>query len=106
MFWKEYKLDNWKRFDFLKKIRIQNHEILLLELESFNSVPKEGSKNLISVSIEGNIQWIADLPKSYPKYAFYQDIRFGNNVLEAWCGSIYCVIDPLTGNIISEEFVR
>jgi hypothetical protein len=78
---------------------------VLLKLIVPGTTKKEGSKNLLGLDGVDKILWIADLPEDYP-HASYGDIRYQNNVFNAWCGSIYCEIDPLTGKILKEQFTK
>lgn len=102
---KEYQLRGWDGLKIKKEIYLGELIIKLLAWD-LKKVPFEGSKNLLAVDIYSEIQWIADIPKCYLEYGFYQDIRLNNKLLEAWCDSIYCIIDPLHGNILSERFVK
>lgn len=103
---KDYKLRGWEDKRVEKEINFPDITIKLLFIQFISNPPKEGRRNLVAVDANDEIKWIANIPNSYPMYGSYQDIRLKNKLLEAWCGSIYCIIDPFTGNILSERFVK
>lgn len=103
---KNYKLKGWDGLKIEMEINFHTLTIKLLAIDFIDDPPKEGRRNLLAVDSNNEIQWIADIPESYPMYGSYQDMRLSNELLEAWCGSIYCIIDPFNGKILSEKFVK
>lgn len=109
MNWKDYCLKNWDKFRIEKSIKMDSITIIILKLKSINEkeIPKEGVNNLLAINNKDeSIKWVADLPINFDGYKSFDNIRFQNNQLEAWCGSIYCIIDLNNGKIVSEEFVK
>jgi hypothetical protein len=102
----DYKLTDWDNEEIEQEIKWNDIKIILLKLKFIDNPPVEGSRNLLAIDKEGNIVWIAKIPKMHGIYGSYGQIELSSNILLAWCGSIYCEIDPQTGKILKEQFVK
>jgi len=61
--------------------------------------------NLYGININGKIIWKADLPSTKPDC--YWKIKLIGENLRAYSFSSYdCIIDPITGKILSSEFYK
>jgi hypothetical protein len=101
----EYSLKDWDGKSITKMIEIKSLRVILLELDLTVMPPRKGRLNLIATNHENNIVWIAKLPGN-EIYASYDDIKYDNGILNAWCGSYLCEIDPNSGSILSEKFIK
>ena len=108
MNWKDYKIPNWEKFEIKKSLIVGDLTIAVLKLLpiSIREIPIEGVRNLIAIDSNENIKWIAQLPRNFGGYVSFDNIRFNNGVLEAWFGSIYCLINIDNGLIEHEEFTK
>lgn len=68
--------------------------------------PESGRKNLIAVDKNEKIIWIASLPQSYPFFGSFHKIAIKDQTVKALCGSTLCVLSLITGEIISEKFIK
>lgn len=102
----EYKFPDWIFPLVEKQIVIGEITILLLKIDWTKMPHESGRKNLIATNKNGEIIWIAKIPKSYPMFGSYHYIEHKDKLLEAICGSTLCKISPETGTIISEIFIK
>ena len=102
----EYKIDAWDNQTILETLKFESYFILLLKIDETKLPIKEGIKNLLAVDLNYNIKWVANLPKGEEIYSYYDEIKLKNDKLQALCNSHLALIDPLTGNIVSEQFIK
>jgi len=102
----EYKIDAWDNQAILETLRFESYLILLLKIDETKLPIKEGIKNLLAVDLNYNIKWIANLPKGEEIYAYYDEIKMKDDKLQALCNSHLAIIDPLSGDIVSEQFIK
>lgn len=100
----EYALKNWNGRDVITTISFNDISILLLGVNQ-NTVTWELLKNLVAIDSNRNIVWIADLPDS-EIFGYYLEIKLNEDQLLAWIGSTLCTIDPNTGELLKQQFVK
>jgi hypothetical protein len=100
----EYNISGVDKNDVIKELDHSPYRILLFGRVKQSEIPHIGLANLLAVDGANNIFWIAELPKGQ-SYPVYDNMRLKDEHLEAWCGSQYCLINPITGKIIKEEFI-
>lgn len=101
----EYKDSEWNGV-YETIVKFDNFEIVLLNFKVKPIVRKLGRQNLLAISFEGEIIWIAEVPKVDFSLGKYHDVNFDGVSLTAWYGSNYIEIDPMSGKIIKERFVK
>jgi hypothetical protein len=100
---------NWDKFKIRQSIIIGNIKIVILQLlpSEVQPLPSEGVKNLMATDLNTDqIIWIANIPIIHGKYGAYDYVCFESGKLTAWCGSILCLIDLATGELLDAEFVK
>lgn len=61
--------------------------------------------NLVAIDSEGKVEWVAELPSTYPDDSYVSVSSYEPLVVWAW--SLYdCTIDPDTGRIVSKVWVK
>ncbi|PRD46134.1 hypothetical protein [Sphingobacterium haloxyli] len=100
----EYALKNWNGRNIITTISFKEIKILLLDVNQ-NMITWELLKNLLAIDSNGNIVWIADLPDS-EMFGYYLEIKLNENQLLAWIGGTLCTIDPNTGELLKQQFVK
>jgi hypothetical protein len=103
---KEYKIDAWDNQTILETLKFDSYLILLLKIDETKLPIRESIKNLLSVDLNYNIKWVANLPKGEEIYAYYDEIKMKDDKVQALCNSHIAIIDPLTGVIVNEQFVK
>ncbi|MER3329065.1 MAG: hypothetical protein RIF34_05750 [Candidatus Kapaibacterium sp.] len=99
----EYTLNNRNKLKIAKKISIGDRQILLLNLKE--PPPLEGCKNILSVDLDCNILWVADLPTEV--YDSYYDIWLENGIIFGRSSnSIISEIEPSTGVLQKKYMVK
>ncbi len=86
-------------------VSFERLKILLLRVNESVVPEKQGHRNLLAIDVDNEIVWIAKLPMN-ETYAYYNQIRLEEQVLWGWSGSTLCIIDPKTGVILDEKFVK
>jgi hypothetical protein len=86
-----------------KSIPIGDIMVLLLKADDTLMPEQARIENLIALSSEQKLLWKAELPEDQP---YYTEVKYINNKLFAWCGSMMYEIDRNTGKILSSELVK
>lgn len=104
----DLKLDEWDgTYEEVEIFDKKNERILLLHLVNLNGLKTEGRRNLVKVNNFNDIIWIAEVPKIGRSIGWYTRCKIEHEVYEAWYGgSVLVEIDPKTGIIIKEHFIR
>lgn len=100
----EYKLKNWNARSVTTTLFFKDIKIVLLDINK-NIATFELLKNLLAIDSDNNILWIADVPDN-EMYGYYLHIEIKNDLLIALMGSTLCTIDPDTGNLLKQQFVK
>lgn len=62
---------------------------------------------MLRVSLEGEVEWVAHLPREPGYTDAFTSIRLVDKLLVAFAGSGYAVtIDPVTGETVSKVFTK
>ena len=101
----DYKLEHWNGKLISKRIDHDNFQILLLEIDKTQMPHREGYQNLIAVDKNDDIIWTAPIPDQ-SLYSSYEAMDLSNSTLQALSGSYMCLLDPMTGNILKQTFVK
>ena len=102
----DLKLDGWD--STFEEVCFENNEkILLLHLSDLSGLREEGRRNLIKVDNSNSIIWIAEAPKIGRSIGWYTRFRKeGEKYIVWYTGDVLVEIDPLTGKVIKEQFIR
>jgi len=89
----------------IKKIVI-NQITIVLKLPPNNIIPpKKGIQNLTAYDKNQKLIWNAELPFDYP-HAYYNEVKYIDDKLYAWCGSMMYEIDLNDGKLLNSTFVK
>jgi len=79
-------------------------EVLQLNLVKLTGFRAEGRHNLVAVTREGNIKWIAEIPGGDLGYGYFNNVAYKAKKLRGWYGgSLFIEIDVETGKIVKEN---
>lgn len=84
---------------------INGMNIILLKFK-LSEARKVGRSNLVAIDDKDEILWIAQVPSMGFPSGVYYDVILNDGLLVGWYESTLVSIDPLTGKILSERFVR
>ncbi len=102
----DLKLDEWDG-TYEEVYNKNNEKILLLNLTNLIGLKDEGRRNLIKTDNEYNIIWIAEAPKIGRSFEWYIKFKIEQDKFKAWYGgNVLVQIDPQTGILIKESFIR
>jgi len=84
---------------------INGMNIILLKFK-LSEARKVGRSNLVATDDKDEILWIAQVPSMGFPSGVYYDVILNGSLLVGCYESTLVSIDPLTGKILSERFVR
>lgn len=86
---------------------INSIRILLLDFNCELRLREEGRRNLLAIDLEENVLWVANPPSIGYNYGVYKDPELIGTQISVWYGgSVYVIIDPVTGRILDEKFIK
>lgn len=84
---------------------INGMNIILLKFK-LSEARKVGRSNLVAINDNLEILWVAEVPSMGFPSGVYYDVNLSDDLLIGWYESTLVTLDPFTGKILSERFVR
>jgi hypothetical protein len=96
-------LAEWDK-TFKTVAHLGDFEVLQLNLIKLTGARPEGRRNLVAVTRDGNVKWVAEIPTGDPGYGYFNNVAYKGKKLKGWYGgSLFVEIDVETGKIVKEN---
>ena len=85
--------------------KINGINIILLKFK-LSEPRKVGRRNQVAINDDAEILWVAEAPSMGFPLGDYYDVKLSDDLLIGWYENTLVTLDPFTGKILSEKFVR